>query len=146
MRSAAIRVNDAVNDVDRQKLYLLVPRLMGTSKWQDDTLLSVRLAVWCARRVSHLAREKDRAVCEAAIVAAEKYVENPTAAYAAAAYAAADAADAAADAAPRLRSAQRLTGFTDLLDEFDRLTGRTETDLPPVTEAEWQRIAEAVSA
>ena len=106
--SMARTVNDRMGDADRHKLAVLIPSVIGTADLRESELdrqvLSVRLAVWCARQVAHLA--SDRAVADAAINAAVAWCENPcdetrTAAYAAfaAAAAAADAAAAAADAA-----------------------------------------------
>jgi hypothetical protein len=98
LRSAAIRVNDTMSDDERHLLWALVPRLIGTADVRTDLvarkLLSVRLAVWCARQVLHLVREQDRDVCEKAVVAAEAWCDDPSeenriAAYAAYAYAAA---------------------------------------------------------
>jgi len=74
------------------------------------------------------------------------WTANAANAAANAANAAANAANAAADAGPRLTaSARRLADFVALLDEFDRLTNRTQQDLPVVSEGEWQRIAQAVA-
>ncbi|WP_344313540.1 hypothetical protein [Fodinicola feengrottensis] len=102
LRSAGIRVNDAVSDGERHRLALMAPRISGSADavadWseQDSKVLNVRLAVWCARQALPFVRESDRRVCETAITAAEHWCESPTAA--AAAYAA-NAANAAANAA-----------------------------------------------
>jgi len=52
----AIRANDSLDDKGRQKLLDLAPRLMGTAS--DDKMLSVKLAVFCARKVLHLFEAK----------------------------------------------------------------------------------------
>jgi hypothetical protein len=93
LRSAAIRVNDTMSDDERHLLWALVPRLIGTADVRTDLvarkLLSVRLAVWCARQVLHLVREQDRDVCEKAVVAAEAWCDDPSEENRIAAYAAA---------------------------------------------------------
>jgi len=68
-------------------------------------LFQIRFAVFCAKQVLHLVLEKDKAVCEAAISAAEGFIDGTTtkeqcltAAYAAA-HAAANSAHAATYAA-----------------------------------------------
>jgi hypothetical protein len=90
------------------KVLALGHRTVGTGSLPLTDLerrrVHVRLAAFLAREVLHLAREKDHAVCIAAIEAAEAWADQPSAAAAAAAYAAevaaADAAYAyAADAA-----------------------------------------------
>jgi hypothetical protein len=169
LRKIAIAVNDGTDDAGRRELYRLVPRLMGTNDGEKRT--SVGLAVWCARRVLHLVRPQDRAVCEAAIVASEDWLAGTgtaaanAAAYAAAyaayaaayaayaaayaAYAANAAAYAAANAAAYAANAAKrelrfgVADLTAMLDEFDRLTGRSET--PAVSEVEWRRVAAAMA-
>ena len=91
-------VNDRLNSTERQRLNALIPRLLRARRTDSDTRVNVRLAVWAARRVLHLVREKDREVCERAIEAAEKWLE--TGAADAAAANAAYAAYAAAAAPP----------------------------------------------
>lgn len=75
LRAAAIRVNDAVNPKTRQKLYYLIPRLMGTAS--DDQALSVGLALWCAKSVRHLVRGKATLAVDRAIAATEAWLANP---------------------------------------------------------------------
>lgn len=71
----AQKVNDDLSDADRHLLLPLLPRLMGTSAGKDDPALSVRLAVWAARRVAHL--NTDPRVT-AAIKSAEAWALDPT--------------------------------------------------------------------
>jgi hypothetical protein len=182
LRKLAIYVNDHLPNGERQKLLDLTGRLMGTNTGGKE--LSVRLAMFCARKVLHIYEQKhpgdDRP--RRAIEAAERYADDPSeenrlaAAYAAraadadaaraarAAYpvavavnainAAARAADAADAAAHAARAADAATYaapaaypiaaasaayayqlLIDVLDEYDRLTGRGEqesVDLSPV--------------
>lgn len=164
-------INDNLSDDDRHVLLPLLPRLMGTSVGKDDHVLSVRLAVWAARRVAHLST--DPRIMNA-IKAAEAWIESPndTAAesaceaysahgyssafpYAAtyAAYATAfavtcelrnatraSAAAAVAAAETYGDSAERIKFLSDLITEYDRLTGRVEH--PTVTEDDLRRCAE----
>jgi hypothetical protein len=127
-----------------------------TGTEHEQHVLSTRLGCWSARQVLDLVRPQDRDVCERAILTAEAWCEGGAtvaevrkaandaafagpaagaasyaahagyaASYDAAAYAAANAAYAAADAAAE--AADRLIGLlTGLLDEHDRLTGRTQ--------------------
>jgi len=162
LASAARAVNDRCNDADRQRLLPLIPRVIGTAS--DDKTLSVRLAVWCARSVLHLVPVNDRAVALSAIEAAEAWTNKPTpknaaayayaaaahalaAAYAAAAHAAADAAYAAATyaayAAGGVGGMDLVTWLEALFDEYDRLTGRTQT--PTLSVNDKARMAELVS-
>jgi hypothetical protein len=119
LRAAAINVNDALGDGERQKLLALAPRLMGTTS--GDNKISLRLAVWCAEYVLPIftSRFPDDRRPQEAVAATKQYCEvadikvNVNAAYAAAyaaadvgsdyaagpAYAAAQAAYAAAQAA-----------------------------------------------
>jgi hypothetical protein len=161
LRSAAIRVNDTMSDDERHLLWALVPRLIGTADVRTDLvarkLLSVRLAVWCARQVLHLVREQDRDVCEKAVVAAEAWCDDPSeenriAAYAAYAYAAAVSSSsssssssyaayvAAANAASVAASVASVASFRlleGLIREHERLTGHQPT---PVVESEWAKL------
>ena len=101
----AQRVNDDLSDTERQRLNALVPRLLRARRTSADPRVNVRLAIWAARRVLHLVRDEDRALCERAIDAAQAWLDDPSRTTAAAraadaAYAAsADAADAAYAAA-----------------------------------------------
>ena len=163
LASMARQVNDSLSDADRQRLLPLVPRVIGTAQSGDTRALHVRLACWCARQVLDLVRESDRAVCLAAIEAAEGWCRGEVSerevrdaaaaanAAAAAAYAAAyaatnaaaNAAYAAANAAYAANAAeadQRVAMFTGLLDEFDRLTGRTQPE--PLTSEQLRGMAE----
>lgn len=73
------RLNDHLGTKDRQALLALLPTLMGTPQPADTReaeVLSVRLAVWCARQATRWARPQDRPVCEAAAAAAEGWCEG----------------------------------------------------------------------
>lgn len=159
LASMARSVNDRLPDSERHRLVPLIGRLFGTAAPVDEHeahVLSVRLSVWCARQVLDLVRPEDRAAAEAAICAAEGWCDGlvtanaaanaaaaaNVAAYAAYAYAYANAAAAAvatAYAANANAAAANMTGFlTGLLDEYDRLTGRTQP--PAVTDADMARL------
>lgn len=147
-------VNDRLPDAERHRLVPLIGRLFGTGESgteHERKVLSVRLACWCARQVLDLA--PDRSVALAAIEAAEGWVAGTVSeeecrtyataydaayaysaayatAYAAAystAYAAAYSAAYAAAAYSAAYSAANLIDLlTGLLDEYDRLTGRSQ--------------------
>ena len=151
---AAQITNDRLPDGERQRLVPLIGRLFGTApsgSAEDRKRLSVGLAVWCARRVlpadadprsvaaveaaaGWLAGRTTEQECHAAASAAPV----ASAAASAAAYAAVAASDARADAraaAARAAAARAAAAEADadpvgflagLLDEYDRLTGRTE--------------------
>ncbi len=100
LATVARNVNDRLADADRHLLVPLIGRLFGTAEAgtpAERQVLSVRLAVWSVRRVFGDLRRKDRAVCEAAIVAAEKWADNPSRENAAAAAASVSSAAAAAE-------------------------------------------------
>lgn len=148
-------VNDRLPDDDRHLLVPLIGRLFGTGETgtaHERKVLSVQLAVWCGRQVLPLVREADRAACERALDTAEAWTRGEAteqecrtaAAYAAtaAAYAASYATAAAYAAASAAASATAVAAtaatdaaavvvdlvplLTGLLDEYDRLTGRTQ--------------------
>ena len=164
IRKAAIAANDELADEYRQKLLDLAPRLMGTNTGGYE--LTVRLAVWCARRVLRVFEEavpgdrRPRQAIEAAeawlngggivgspigdhaLTAAGNYggvlSSSPAAWAARAACHAADSAYVSADRTPGGIASLSATGaayahgnfyvfLVELLDEYDRLTGRTKT-------------------
>lgn len=151
LAKVAQAVNDRLDDSERHRLVPLIPRLLGTAPTgtnEEQQVLSVRLACWCARQVLDLTRDEDRAVCERAIDTAEAWTRGEAtreevaaagaAAWSAAGDAAWDAARAAAgdvagaaawDAAAAAAGGDRalVALLTGLLDEHDRLTGRTVT-------------------
>ena len=182
-RSVAISLNDSLDDQGRQRLLSLAPRLMNTNPSEGnhtvsdescDRTVTVRLAVFAARKVLHLFEKKFPGddLPRLAIEAAEAWCDNPTdqnkilvgqaaleAAYSAgiaanklhkssskdafafnSAYAAASAAvhaansiyseetaNGAANAAYVAYSEISITFLEEMLDEYDRLTGRTDT-------------------
>ena len=141
LAAMARNVNDRLPDDERHLLVPLIGRLFGTAETGTDherQVLSVRLAVWCARQVLEHSGDH-RAVALAAIEAAEGWCEGRVTAaaadaaaanaYDANAYAAASAAsaDAASAAYAAADAADDLVGLlSGLIDEYDRLTGRTE--------------------
>lgn len=167
----AKRCNDVSTDAERQTLWPLILRSMGTAS--DDHVLNVRLAIWCATQVLSEFESRfpndDRP--RKAIEAAESWADcpcdehreaaryayaNANAAanasydYATAAYAAAYAANATyatatayaayvANYATAAYAASPRELWTGLLDEYDRLTGRTVTE--PTAE-DWNRLKE----
>ena len=70
-------VTDRVDDATRQTLWPLIMRSMGTAS--DDRVLSVRLAIWCARQVLPIfeAKHPDDPRPRSAIEAAEAWADCP---------------------------------------------------------------------
>jgi hypothetical protein len=114
LNALAIRVNDALPDSERHRMWPIILRQPGTAHPEMEPVLSVRLATYLAEQVLHLVRPDDWQVCRDAITAAQMLADNPceetAASYAAdhaltvtttaaAAYAAAAAASAAYAAA-----------------------------------------------
>ena len=150
IRRLAIAANDKLPDGERQKLLDLIPRMMGTAS--DDRVLSVRLAIVCAKAVLPIYEERkpgdERP--RKAIGTAEAWCECPckehaaeagaaaNAAYNAATYAAANAAaNAAYNAATNAANAGPFLYdlLIAVLDEYDLRTGRgavAPVDLSPV--------------
>ena len=133
LASVARDVNDRLPDDERQVLVPLIGRLFGTSDARlpehERQVLSARLVCWAARQVT-----EEGTPDWAAIEAAEGWCDETVSAgqvraadaYVAAVYVASSAyvsAYAAADYADLPDLSGLLTG---LIDEYDRLTGRTE--------------------
>ena len=141
---AAQRVNDGLPDDERHLLVPLIGRLFGTAESGSDherRVLSVRLAVWCARQVMRPGDDASRRAIEAAEGWCEgRVTAQECQAAAAAAYAAAYTADAAYAAAYAATATAAL--LTGLLDEYDRLTGRTEHR--HVSDTELRALAAAI--
>jgi hypothetical protein len=151
LRKVAIWVNDSVGTVPRRRLWPLVPRLMGTATGdrKTDVRTGVQLAVWAASRVLPLIKDAERNKTAAARIArARKWLDEPETADAdAAAAAAAAAADAAAYAAAYAAyaaayAAAKIRFLTDLIDEYDRITGRTEP--PAIAPEQWESLRRAL--
>ena len=152
--SMARSVNDSLGDDERQALLPLLARTMGTAPTGTDEerrRLSVALAVWCAEEVAHLARAAEPQAREA-IRVARAWLDGKAGAeecreiYAAGSYitdadafAATAAAFAAAYAAEAVDCADLPGLLSGLLDEYDRLTGRTER--PALTDDDLRRLA-----
>lgn len=125
-------VNDRLPDSRRHEIATLIPSVIGTADLREDEterrVLSVRLAVWCAKQVAHLS--PDPKVAWAAIEAAETWCEHPceeTASAAADAASAAYAAYAASAALPGL--------LRGLIAEHARLTGHQPS---PAVQQVWE--------
>jgi hypothetical protein len=135
LRSLAIHANDTMGDADRQKLLDLTPRLMGTNT--GDVVLTTRLLCFLARKVLHIYEEwaPDDDRVRRCIEAAEEYADarERGGAWAARAAEAAEAARAAgaAWAAWAARAAIASDYLVETLDEYDRLTGRTQAEPIP---------------
>lgn len=130
LRVLAIQANDRMDAEGRQRLLDLAPRLMGTS--DADKLVSVRLAIFCARRVLPVfeARRPGDGRPRVAIEAAEAWCADPSdekRAAAVAAYAADAAAYSAHADATAAAAAARFDFLVAVLDEYDRITGRDVT-------------------
>lgn len=149
-------VNDRLPDSERHRLVPLIGRLFGTGETgseRERKVLSLRLAVWCGSQALPFAGERDREVCERALDLAEAWTrgeateqECRAAAYAAhaanAAHAAATAATAYAYAANAAGAVEVVGLLTSLLDEYDRLTGRTQHRV--VTDDDLAALAAAI--
>lgn len=135
LAAMARRVNDRLPDSERWRLARLVPSLIGTADTREDEMarrvLSMRLAVWCARQV--LDQTPDRAAAESAIRAAEAWCECPCEAHRSASATTAYSASAAAAAA----SADPFALLTGLIAEHARLTGHTPD---PAHEQAWASL------
>jgi len=157
--SIAIHLNDALDDGARQGLKALIPELAGAVRTADDPRVDRRIAVWCARSMPAPTDAWLRTMHEAALEAADGYLDGHVseatcrAAAAAAAeagarvgsiplYVAADAADAAVTDDPAGAVVNAAAGAVDWalrtgdpLGWFRRLlvahasTRSTETDL-----------------
>jgi hypothetical protein len=134
LRVLAIRANDSLPDAGRQKLLDLTPRLMGTAP--GDPALAVKL-LRPARDLSLPIYEsaypgdaRPRKAWEVAFA----WAECPCEAHAAAARA------TRAYAADNAASYQLLL---DTLDEYDRLTGRTE--VTPVAAQTYAAVCEVMA-
>jgi hypothetical protein len=166
-RRLAIRINDNADDTTRQQLWPLLPRLIGTRDPDPAARnrISVTLAAWSAEQALPLITNPEQHKTAASRIArARAWLSNDAAAAAAAAagdaaaaaadagaaaaYAAADDAAAAACAAAAAGDAAAYAAACDaadeieflarLLDEYDRITGRTET--PPIPDTIWAQF------
>jgi hypothetical protein len=108
----AVHLNDALDDVSRQRLKAFIPQLVQARRTPADERIGVRLAIWAATSIGAATPERLRPLQQRAVVAAAGRIDGPVtgaacraAAVAAAEagaqhrcvalYAAADAADAA---------------------------------------------------
>jgi len=156
LAAAARNVNDRLADEARHLLVPLIPRLFGTSAGADGKHLCVQLALFAAESVAHLdpspegarARQVTRLWLDGMATTEDvrRAATDAYAAYHAAYYAAAAAARAAATtarvayvyyaaatAAHAAHYAASGVGFlSDLIDEYDRLTGRNKPAPLPV--------------
>ena len=143
-------VNDRMADENRHLLVPLIGRLFGTSatgSLADRKHLAVGLAIFSADRVAHLVNPKYRANADAARGAARAWYENPTEENRKAANSAAyaDYADSADSAASwrRVRDESMVESLSALIDEYDHLTGRTQSR--EVTPAELTDLRDRVA-
>lgn len=75
----AIRLNDNLGDVERQRLWTLLPRINEARRTSADRRVNVRLAIWCAESVFDLVEGKERrAKARKAINAAKAWLEDPS--------------------------------------------------------------------
>ena len=104
LRHVAIKINDNVGDQVRQRLWPLIPRLLGTASGdrKTDARIAVQLAVWAAEKVLPIIKDPELAKrAEGRLGAAKAWLDTgeksdaDAAADAATVYAAAAAADAA---------------------------------------------------
>lgn len=161
LRQLAIVVNDAVSDEARPLLAPLAADLVDTGpgpQGVDGKVISARLAVWAARQVDHLLRDKHRSVCTGAVDAAEAWGDCPckdhreaaastadaahAAAHAAvaAAHAAAHVATDAADAARAARDETLIDLLRNAIAEHRRLTGQVAQRV----DARWRDVCKLV--
>ncbi len=136
---AAQIINDRLDDEHRDLLVPLIPRLTGTAR--IDETVDAGLARWCADRTRGRVRSTSQAWWSRSTDAErgwydDSFVERECQAAAdlAAARVRADAYDdlflfAAAHAAAY--AAALVSFLTELLDEFDRLTGRGSAEFDP---------------
>ena len=156
LAAAARMTNDRMIDANRHLLVPLIGRLLDTAETgseEERKALDVALAIFSAKSVRHLVKSEDSEVIDAAVSAAENWLAKPTkgavtnakdavvtAAYTsgirAAVYAAIAAVNppgdfaatyAATEAVAITAGNRSLVGnLTALIDEYDRLTGRTQ--------------------
>lgn len=129
LASVARKVNDRMSNKNRHLMIPLIGRLVGTAvtgTLEEQKLLNVGLAVFSAKSVLHLVNPKRQAKAAAAIASAEAWIAEPCerTRKGAAAYAAYAAYAAAAYAAAYDKA--MVDALSALIDEYDRLTGRTE--------------------
>ena len=115
LRDVALIANDSLDDAQRQALLDLAPRLAGTAS--DDEGLLIALASFCIGYAKDMGLET---------------ISDPIALHAAAL-----AADAVADA----DAGDSFDLLVALLDEYDRITGRTE-----VKSIDWKPVCEVMYA
>jgi hypothetical protein len=137
-RCMVVRINDAADDDEtRQQLWPLLPRLIGTRDPDPAARnrVSVALAAWSAEQALPLITDPGRRETAASRIARARGwlsgLADADAAY--------DAyADAAAAAAADADAYAEIEFLTRLLDEYDRITGRTET--PPIPDTTWAQF------
>ncbi len=71
-------VNDGLDDDERQQLNAFIPRLLRARQTPSDHRVNVRLAIWAARQTLHLVLDKNRPPAEAAVAAAQRWLDDPT--------------------------------------------------------------------
>ena len=68
--SVAIHLNDALDDVSRQRLKAFIPRLLRARRDPADARIGARLAVWAATSIAHSTPQRLQAVQRQAVLAA----------------------------------------------------------------------------
>jgi len=68
--AVAIHLNDALDDISRQRLKAFIPRLLQARPEPADERIGVRLAIWAATSIAHATPERLRAVQQHAVQAA----------------------------------------------------------------------------
>jgi hypothetical protein len=74
--SVAIHLNDALDEVSRQRLKGFIPRLLAARRGSSDALIGIRLAIWAAASMSDAAPDKLRPLQQRAILAAAGYLDG----------------------------------------------------------------------
>lgn len=127
--AAGRTVNDLMGDAERQRLLDLLPRALDTAS--DDPHLAVALAAWSAEQARRsggpYASSASRAVSAALSVAHLGRLSS----YAGSAASYAGSAAVYAVQSLHRAGADLYAFFSGLLDEYDRLTGRTYVELIP---------------
>lgn len=144
---AAQLVNDRLGDEARQRLVALIPRILRARRTDSDRRVNVRLALWAARSVLDMVREKDRPECDRALRSVELWlagdVTDEEMSAAASAYAAyASAASAYAASASAYAASPDLVAWLDeLLDVWEKAVNEEGEALWVPTEWEDEAIA-----
>lgn len=139
LRSVAIRLNDSLDDAQRAGIIRFAPALIGTGHPDNpgyEKAITAHLAEWCVTYARQKANSVAHLCAAAAYTAADAHA------------AAADqplAYTAAADAYTAAAAYARIQFMQDILDEYDRFTGR-QIGGKTVTEEQWRALVDAMTA